>query len=334
MTELNPPKETSNGVASLAGSFFGAAFVAAAFILIALFAFSLCGRYSFAAELVSNFRAQILIGLFVCIIGAISFQRWWIGILLVIATFWCSVGVLSVYLQVVQPAPGDTKIRIMSYNVLAENQSYQDVKKQIAKLNPDVVVIVEYDHQWHETMQSLIDDATYPHSTRAPRWHGFGIAIFSKLPLTNTRTIQLTPEITDAPMVTAEFMVGQQKLRLAGLHVFSPVTANRLQIRNDQFTDAADFLSKSTIPTVVVGDFNCAPWSPFLDDFQNRLGYRDSRTGFGYQGSWNARYYWPTLIPIDHAFVSPEVHIHDRFLGEPAGSDHYPIVVDLSLTPN
>ena len=301
-------------------------------MLISVFTFSLCGRYSFVAELVSNFRAQILVGLVVCTLAAVCFQRWWTGILLVIATIWCSSGVLSVYLQVDQPSPGDTKIRIMSHNVLASNRSYQRVKKQIAEVDPDLLVVVEYDKNWNEAMQSMIDDGTFPYSVQAPRWHGFGIAIFSKLPLTNTQTHQLTAEITDAPMVSAEFMVGDQKLRLAGVHVFSPMTASRLELRNEQLVDVAKILKQSEVPTVVMGDYNCVPWSTFLDDFLKQTGYRDSRFGFGYQGSWNARYRWPALIPIDHAFVSSEVHVHDRYIGESAGSDHYPVVVELSIS--
>lgn len=316
----------------MAGSFFGAVFAAASFALISVFAFSLLGRYSYVAELVSNFRAQILAGLVVCTLGSICFQRWWTGFLLVIATIWCSAGVLSVYLQVEQASPGDTKIRIMSHNVLTKNRDYKAVKKQIAEVDPDVLVVVEYDREWHEAMQSIIDDGSFPYSVQAPRWHGFGIAIFSKLPLTNTQTHQLTGEITDAPMVVAEFMVGDQKLRLAGLHVFSPTTANRLQLRNEQLTDAAKILKQSDTPTVVVGDYNCVPWSPYLDDFLEQTGYRDSRVGFGYQGTWHARYRWPALIPIDHAFVSPDVHVHSRLVGESAGSDHFPIIFELSIS--
>lgn len=318
----------------MAGSFFGGVFVATSFILIAVFAFSLNGRYSFTAELVSNFRAQMLFALVICTAGAICFQRWWIGILLVIATLWCSTGVLSVYLQVDQPLPGDTKIRVMSHNVLSDNRAFGQVKKQIAEIDPDVLVVVEYDHNWHEMLQPLIDDGTFPHTVRAPRWHGFGIAIFSKLPLTNTQTHQLTADITDAPMVMAEFLVGEQKFRLAGLHVFSPMTAARLNIRNQQLVEAAEILNSSKVPTMAMGDYNCTPWSPFLDDFLEDTGYRDSRAGFGYQGTWCARYRWPALIPIDHAFVSPEVHVHDRFVGENAGSDHYPIVVEISIPTN
>ena len=316
----------------MAGSFFGAIFAAASFVLICVFTFSLCGRYSYVAELVSNFRAQILVVLVICTFGAVCFQRWWTGILLVIATIWCSIGVLSVYLQVEQPPAGDTKIRIMSHNVLSGNRSFTAVKKQIVEVDPDLLVIVEYDQSWHEAMQPLIDDGTFPYSVQAPRWHGFGIGIFSKLPLTNTQTDQLTADITDAPMVSAEFMVGDQKLRLAGLHVFSPTTAYRLKLRNEQLADAAQVLKQSDVPTIVMGDYNCVPWSPFLDDFLKQTGYRDSRVGFGYQGSWNARYRWPALIPIDQAFVSPEVHVHDRYIGESAGSDHYAVVIEVSIS--
>ena len=332
MSELNSSQETSGGVASLAGSFFGIVIAAASFVLISVFTFSLCGRYSYVAELVSNFRAQMLVGLIICTFGAVCFQRWWTGILLVIASVWCSTGVLSVYLQVEQPPPGDTKIRIMSHNVLANNRSHEAVKKQVKEVDPDLLVVVEYDHTWQKALQTLIDDGTFPYSVQAPRWHGFGIAIFSKLPLTDMQTHQLTAEITDAPIVTAEFMVGDQKLRLAGLHVFSPTTASRLMLRNEQLADAVDILKQSDTPTIVMGDYNCVPWSPFLEDFLNQTGYRDSRVGFGYQGTWNARFRWVAMIPIDHAFVSPEVHVHDRHIGEAAGSDHYPVVIDLSIS--
>ena len=215
---------------------------------------------------------------------------------------------------------------------LEKNRSYDAVKQQVVEVDPDLLVIVEYDQNWHEAMQSIIDDGTFPYSVRAPRWHGFGIAIFSKLPLTNTQTYQLTGEITDVPMVSGEFMVGDQKVRLAGLHAFSPTTAYRLKLRNQQLTEVAKFLNQSEMTTIVMGDYNCVPWSPFLEDFLKQTGYRDSRVGFGYQGSWNARYRWPALIPIDHAFVSPEVHVHDRYIGQSAGSDHFPIVVELSIS--
>ncbi len=79
----------------------------------------------------------------------------------------------------------------------------------------------------------------------------------------------------------------------------------------------------------VMGDFNCTTWSPFLQDFLQLTNYRDSRQGFGVQASWPADKWW-ARIPIDHAFVSKDVHVHSRVVGTPASSDHLPIIFEIS----
>lgn len=334
MSELPPPPtDPSDEVVNVAGSIFGGVIVCASLLTIALFFFSTFGRYSFAAELVGNFRAQILALLLPCTALAVLFQRWYVGIALLICTAWCSTGVLSVYLPTAQPPAGDRKIRIMSFNVLASSNAFDIVKRQVNDIDPDVLLIVECDREWHVALQSLIDDGTYPHHHRIPRWHGFGIAVFSKLPIGKKQVIQLTADKTDVPMLICDVKVGDKQLRLAGVHVMSPTSQYRMELRNLQFEEAAKILSNSELPTIVAGDFNCTPWSPFLNQFLNETDYRDSRHGFGYQGTWNAHYHWPALIPIDHAFVSPEIHVHNRFVGKTTTSDHYPIIFDVSIRP-
>lgn len=264
---------------------------------------------------------------------AILFRRWFVGLLLFFFTIWCSTGVLSVYLPTAQPPAGNQKIRVMSFNVLASSTAYDRVKRQVADRAPDVLLVVEYDNEWHSELQSLIDDQMYPYHHRVPRWHGFGIAVFSKLPLSNKKIFQLTSSSTDVPMPVCDVQVGDKTIRLAGMHVLSPTSRYRLELRNQQFEQAAKILSANDAPTIIAGDFNCTPWSPFLNEFLETTGYRDSRHGFGYQGTWNARYRWPALIPIDHAFVSPEIHVHDRFVGDSTASDHYPIIFEVSVRP-
>lgn len=334
MPELTPSSpEPADEVVNLAGSIFGGVIVCTSLLVMALFCFSVFGRYSYAAELVGNFRAQILVLLLPCTVLAVLFQRWYIGIALLICTAWCSTGVLSVYLPTAQPPAGEKQIRIMSFNVLASSDAYEKVKKQVGTIDPDVLLIVEYDREWHDALRPLIDEGTYPHHQCAPRWHGFGIAVFSKFPIVDQQIAQLTPNETDVPMAICDLEIGKQQLRLAGVHVLSPTSRYRMDLRNQQFEEAAQILSKSDLPTIVAGDFNCTPWSPFLTQFLDKTGYRDSRHGFGYQGTWNSQYHWPALIPIDHAFVSPEIHVHNRFVGQSTSSDHYPIIFDVSIRP-
>ena len=134
----------------------------------------------------------------------------------------------------------------------------------------------------------------------------------------------------DFPLVLATVSLGDRELRIAGAHLLSPRDPNRLGIRNLQMREISQYLSSSSEPTVLVGDFNCVPWSAFLSDFLNRTGYRDSRQGFGYHGTWHAKKPF-VRIPIDHAFVSPQVHVHSRTVGQSAGSDHFPVIVEVSV---
>ncbi len=134
----------------------------------------------------------------------------------------------------------------------------------------------------------------------------------------------------DGPMLVTRVTVGDQKIRLVGVHLLSPTSVTRLEFRNEQMKEAAEYLKASDEPTIVMGDFNCTPWSPFLSDFLEATGYRDSRQGFGFQATWH-KDLGLFKIPIDHALVSDQVHVHDRFVGQPGGSDHLPIVFTVSV---
>ncbi len=195
--------------------------------------------------------------------------------------------------------------------------------------DPDVVTVLEYCGHWPKTLQQL--NERYPYRVTEPRWHGFGVAIFSKLPFVSSEVDQLVRTATDSPVIFVDVQVGDQRLRIAGIHTLSPTDRIRLQIRNDQLAEMSSLLSRTDEPTIVMGDFNCTPWSPYLGDFIKRTGYRDSRQGFGLQPSWPTGL-WPCRIPIDHAFVSDQVHVHTRHLGKDGGSDHFPLILEVSVS--
>ena len=131
-------------------------------------------------------------------------------------------------------------------------------------------------------------------------------------------------------MIVAEVPIGNQTLRLFGVHLISPTNAFRLTMRNAQLAEISEHVNKQPMSTVLMGDFNCTPASPYLQDLLRDTGLRDSRQGFGYQATWN-RELWPLMIPIDHFLVSPDCHIQDRSTAAAAGSDHLPIVMEISL---
>ena len=311
-------------------------FVAAA--VLALFLISLTGRFFsydskigrlfYYGELFGNFRFQISVLMipFAVIVFRMGRLRW-LAYGLTAAIVWSLIYLGWVYLPATQPEAGEQKLKVMSFNVLGHNSNKDEVLGLMHQSDPDVIVVLEYTDHWHRRLQSLKSE--YPHQFLQPRWHGFGMGVFSKYPLSDSKTIQLTRKLTDNPSLITNVNFGGTKIRLCGLHVLSPTNSFRLNLRNLQLDEVADELDGDDVPTVVVGDFNSVPWSPFLKDFMAETGTRDSRQGFGYHASWHADFFF-VRIPIDHAFVSDDVCVHARSVGGTAGSDHMPIIFEVS----
>lgn len=97
------------------------------------------------------------------------------------------------------------------------------------------------------------------------------------------------------------------------------------------------------LPTVVMGDFNAMPdTEPYSILADTATGLRDARLAsaappYGPAGTFNAfRIDSGAAAPIDHIFVSPGIAVArygviTQHWGGRLPSDHYPVVVDLTL---
>lgn len=300
--------------------------------LLACEVFSYLGTFFFYADILSNFRLQFFL-LFGAAVLLCYFARvrglLLIGLLAALA--WSGLETFSIWLPAQQPAAGETVVRLMSFNILATNDAYEPVIQQVRQHDPDVLVVIEYAGMWHEVFNALQE--TYPFAHRDPAWHGYGIAVFSKMPLETARSVPLTEGFgIDVPAADVALRVDGQLLHLTAAHVMSPVTFYRHQLRNEQFKEIAEIVGSHSGPAILAGDMNCTTASSYLAALVAETGLRDSRQGRGIHCSW-VKYAPLVTVPIDHAFVSPQIRIHDRFLGNAANSDHRPLVVDFSITP-
>jgi len=117
--------------------------IAASVLPLGLFVFSLLGRHFFFAELIGNFRCQILFMLIPGAVMLLGLRLWWLAIVNLIAIAWCMVGVVWVYIPLNQPAPGNEQLKVMSFNVLGRNSDHERVVSLIEKIDPDVLTILE-----------------------------------------------------------------------------------------------------------------------------------------------------------------------------------------------
>ena len=84
---------------------------------------------------------------------------------------------------------------------------------------------------------------------------------------------------------------------------------------------------------LVAGDLNDVAWSHTSRLFKRLGRMLDPRVGRGLFSTFHAGY---RLIrwPLDHVYASDDFVLHDIKRLGPFGSDHFPILVSLSLAPH
>jgi endonuclease/exonuclease/phosphatase (EEP) superfamily protein YafD len=285
-----------------------------------------CGRFGWLCELCSHFRLQYGVLLAACSFGYLAGRRWRVGI----ATGFLSAAnlCLVVSIGVPHPKPEDrTVVRAVLCNVLATNEDHQQLLEFLRTTNPDLVVLVEVSFDWATALHAL--DNTYPYRRVSPANRGWGMALYSRLPLDDIEQDMIGGD-GSALAIVARLRIDGQPLTVIGTHPWSPMSARRLDFRNRQLSDLAALVRRQHGPVVLLADLNTSPWSPYFQDLLSASRLRDSRQGFGFQASWPT-YFGFAGIPIDHCLVSPEIAVHQRTIGPNLGSDHFPVVVDFSI---
>ena len=291
---------------------------------------TLAGPFSYWAELLNSFRGQLLVPAVAMVVATAIGRRWYSCLALVIAVLLTAGPVLVAWGPRGQVTAGSPTVRAMSWNLLLNNDDSRRVREVVDEVDPDLLLLLEYDEQWHEALAPL--RSRYRHHLCQPRQSAYGIALYSRFPLTQKQLVEWGPRPTPAHQLMCDIQVPEHTLHFIGVHLSSPVNARRWEHRDRQLVLATEALGTPREPTLMMGDFNCVPWSTALRNMLAATGLRDSRLGFGFQGSW-PRGLGPLKIPIDQALVTPNVQILNRSVGPGAASDHLPIILDLSIVP-
>ena len=223
-----------------------------------------------------------------------------------------------------EPSP---TIRIFYANVSAVNRDHHGILSEIADVNPDIVVLVEYRWRWHQSVKASPTLADYPFGTPAVRPFQGEIAVFSKLPITRSEKTWSTGRMS----YMVDVSVGSDSLRLFCLHAPRPMTI-AAQDYYGYWNLLVPMLMDQPQPMVVVGDFNATQHSKVYRDLTEgglRSAHRDR--GRGYATTWpNGEFLMPP-IRIDHALLSPGVECLAIAEGRGRGSDHKPLILDIRL---
>ena len=230
--------------------------------------------------------------------------------------------------------PGDDSFRLVISNVLMENQEHALWTRVIREADPDVIVAVEVDAAWDAALAPL--KADYPHCLRQPQPNYYGMAIYSRLPFAADPEVRF---LVQGDVPSARVMLTLRDGQQVRLHALHPRPPEPLR-KQDSAPRDAELVTvgkeigehERDLPTVVCGDLNDVAWS-----FTTRLFLRlsrllDPRLGRGTFNSFNAnsRLF---RFPLDHVFHSDEFRLIDMRVLPYVGSDHFPVMIELSCQP-
>lgn len=271
----------------------------------------------FFFDLLQSFAFQALFFYGLAALLLLIFRKWSSGSAFLGAGF-----ILFTYLQShVYTNSGeqiDTKmadLKVAHFNVFVANTEYDKTLKKALATEADLLSFQEVDYAWADFLGKHLNK-TYPYYRIIPGdGTGAGIAVFSRFPLCNLKTIYWE----DRPNIAGDIELPDSSVHFLASHTISPMSLDRYHQRRRHLQDITHYLQQQDQPVLAIGDYNIVPWNRDIIQLKHQAQLSDSRKGRqatfpSYLGRWG--------IPIDYIFHSEELNClkFDTIWG--TGSDH------------
>jgi endonuclease/exonuclease/phosphatase (EEP) superfamily protein YafD len=278
-------------------------------------------------ELPSHFRVQLAVGLALLVPLKALRRRWKAMALLGALAALNTVVVIPILMPDRTPTPrAAVRLRVASLNVNTANERFELVREFLRDTDADVILLMEVNERWMGELDGL--KASHTNWIAEPRDDNFGIALFSRFPLDSAESVELGE--AGVPSLLATASIGSTRVRLLATHPLPPGSEQYAWLRNQQLGALARQVRLETLPVVLLGDLNTAPWSPSFKRFLANAGLKNSSQGRGLFATWPAGF-WPLRIPLDHCLVSHAIQIAGKRVGPDVGSDHLPVVIEIAV---
>ncbi len=279
------------------------------------------GRFHWFLALFDHFRVQGSIACFVALVILLIRRSWRLACFALVS--------LSVNLwpliQTNSPLPAgivaddQVPLKMISLNVLTSNTKKAEVLSYLQASDADVILLLEIDDLWAASMSPL--RKSHPHGLTEPRIDNFGIALFSRLPLSDLQQKSFAGE--EVPSIVVTIHAGDKRIRFIGTHPVPLMSGESYSYGIKQFRGIGAFVDqRRDIPAIVMGDFNATPWSLGMTILREKSDL-DFRTP---KAVWRPTWQVGSLLslPIDHALCTPPLFFEKREIGPDLGSDHRP----------
>lgn len=225
-------------------------------------------------------------------------------------------------------------LRLITYNAHGAYRDAEATRKFIESEAPDILVLQEIYEEGAEVFAAL--SPMFPHRVDCIGEHSCNLALLSKHPIQASRVFSRyakKPDVAPVQAIVAEIDAGDTPVNVVVTHLSWPLPAAR---QRDQMAFLSDLANGLTGPAILAGDFNSTPWSQALSGFDSRLSLKRLTRFLTTWPTRNVARLYPDFpfLAIDHVFASPELRATNVRRGPSLGSDHYPVIVDLTSSKN
>lgn len=234
---------------------------------------------------------------------------------------------LAALRQPQKPVNGAATLKLVQFNLWAQNHAPEETAAWILKQNADVVITEESGAAAAPVVRAL--KKAYPYSNGCRSKYVCDTRIYSRWPIVQERGLYSERDGLVGAWATLRHPGGD--FTVVGNHFTWPIPAGRWQVQSRLLAARVANFPKDSL--IVTGDFNSTPWSWGLHRQDKALGL-ERRT--------RALTTWPSgafsrvasapfpVLPIDHVYAGKAWKTVKVERGPVLGSDHRPVVVTLA----
>ena len=266
------------------------------------------------------------IGLVVALVG----REWWMAAASALVAAACVYTQAPLYIADSSPV---TKVRVnvMTLNMHLGRANAADVVRVVRTHDVDALVVTELTPPMRDRLRTAGLAKELPFAEVRPRPGGEGTGIWSRTRLTDARLVDGFLSALVTARVRIDKGDGPSSARLIGVHLTGPTHDTGIWRREaERLPDALRPVSDG-IPTIVAGDFNATPDSPWLRAVL-RSGFTNAADGAG-AGLVRTFPADRPVLAIDHVLTSGLVAQSVERVSV-AGTDHRGIVATLAFPVN
>jgi len=286
----------------------------AAGVVLAATAAGFLGRFGEPFELLSNFRVQFLIlAAFLIAPAAVTRERAVIAMVF-LALAGNALGIAPRAVNTAPQAPaGATPTRIVWANLYRKQEALDRLAAWLRTHPADVVAVTELPPGGEGALSRALPDFSCV-GGRQENGNPFAVAI----------AVRTSPCFTQSVPTPADVQtLSPEDLTIIALHS-RPPWDNRRRAERDSTIAEATSLAKNK-RSIIIGDFNAAPWSPVFRAMEAHHLHR-ANCGAPWRPSWRSQN--PLFgLALDQAWLGSGMGVISCDLGPDIGSDHRPLVV-------